>query len=129
VYSAAHVFLLLFSSMSPSDLPEYNTRSPQSDILPLSYICDLSPACCTLSLSLPSLKIKAEAKKHSDVFGGGDGYDDRFDDYNASKSRSRTPSVLSFPLLHISRLRPLSPFPLLLFIFCGSLLAIEIASP
>ena len=34
-------------------------------------------------------QIKAEAKKHSDVFGGGDGYDDRFDDYNASKSLCR----------------------------------------
>jgi hypothetical protein len=124
VHSAAHVFLLLFSSMYSSDLPEYNTLTPQSNIFPLSYICDLSSACCTLSLSLPSLKIKAEAKKHSDVFGGGDGYDDRFDDYNASKSRSRTPVVLSFPLLRILRLCPLSPFPLLLFIFCGSPLAV-----
>lgn len=45
----------------------------------------------TLRTDFPfiTLQIKAEAKKHSDVFGGGDGYDDRFDDYNASKSLCR----------------------------------------
>lgn len=33
------------------------------------------------------LKVKAESKKHSDIFGGGDGYDDKYDDYNGSEYR------------------------------------------
>lgn len=96
--------------------------------LPLSCFCALSLVCCTLSSS--SLQIKAEAKKHSDVFGGGDGYDDRFDDYNASKSTPPTSllwlsctSSLAYPIcIHFH-------FSCYLFFSCDSLLAIEIASP
>jgi hypothetical protein len=31
------------------------------------------------------MKVKAESKKHSDIFGGDDGYDDKYDNYNGSE--------------------------------------------